>query len=87
MSGIVSKIKDHKYVTSLSLMAGLMVLMSITSFAAEDTETVTSITSAFGDIKATALAALAAVAGIAILLFGAIYAWKYGKKVFSVISK
>lgn len=88
MSGILTTIRNHKYVSSLSLSAGLMMLMAVSAFAAEaDDATVSSITSSFTTIKTTALAALAAVAGVAILLFGAIYAWKYGKKVFNVISK
>jgi len=42
---------------------------------------------AFGDLQATALAALGAVAVIAIALFAGIYAWRYGKKVFSIIAR
>lgn len=93
MSGIFTRFKNvlgnHRYATSLSLMAGLFVIASISSFAegTADTATVTAITGAFEDVKATGLAALAAVGVVAIVLFGGIYAWKYGKKVFSVIAK
>lgn len=52
-----------------------------------DTATVTSITTEFGNIKATALAALAALATIAVVLFGGIYAWRYAKQVFKIIAK
>lgn len=67
----------------------IMVVMAVPAFAAEtvDKETVTAITNAFSNVKATALACLAAIGGVAILLFAGIYAWRYGKKVFSVIAK
>lgn len=48
---------------------------------------VTSMTTEFTELQTIALSALGAVAGIAIALFAGIYAWRYGKKVFSVISK
>jgi hypothetical protein len=41
----------------------------------------------FGEIVTAAVTVLGAVAVSALILFGGIYAWKYGKKVFSVISK
>jgi hypothetical protein len=47
----------------------------------------TSITSEFGTIVTAAVTVLGAVAVSALILFGGIYAWKYGKKVFSTISK
>lgn len=51
-------------------------------------ETVTtSITEQFGTIQTTALTVLGSVATVAIVLFGAIYVWKYGKKLFGIISK
>jgi len=80
-------------VYTVAMMALVMCMMAVGSaFAAEgdgtpDTTTVGAITSAFADVKATALAALAAIATIAILLFAGIYAWRYGKKVFSIIAK
>lgn len=52
-----------------------------------DIETVNSIVSTMEIVQLTALAALAAIAVVAISLFGGIYAWKYGKKVFAVISR
>lgn len=47
----------------------------------------TSITTEFGEIVTAALIVLGSVAGAGLILFGGIYAWKYGKKVFSVIAK
>ena len=47
----------------------------------------TSITAEFGEIVTAALVVLGSVAGAGLILFGGIYAWKYGKKVFSVIAK
>jgi hypothetical protein len=52
-----------------------------------DNTIVEAITGAFGDLQATALAALGGVAVIAIALFAGIYAWRYGKKVFSIIAR
>lgn len=52
-----------------------------------DNTIVQAITDAFGDLQATALSALGAVAVIAIALFAGIYAWRYGKKVFSIIAR
>lgn len=46
-----------------------------------------AITSEFGEIVTAALVVLGSVAGAGLILFGGIYAWKYGKKVFSVIAK
>jgi hypothetical protein len=46
-----------------------------------------SITTEFGEIVTAALVVLGSVAGAGLILFGGIYAWKYGKKVFSVIAK
>lgn len=47
----------------------------------------TDIATQFGTIQTAALTILGSVAVIGIVLFGGIYAWKYGKKVFSVIAK
>lgn len=52
-----------------------------------DNTIVQAITGAFGDLQATALSTLGGVAVIAIALFAGIYAWKYGKKVFSIIAR
>lgn len=48
---------------------------------------VDSMTSAFDGVASTGLLALGAIGAIAITLFAGIYAWRYGKKVFSVIAK
>lgn len=88
MRGILSIFNKNKKTTSLSVVLGAMMVVGLSAMAADaDTAVVSSMTDAFGSIKATALAALTAIAGIAILLFGAIYAWRYGKKVFTIISK
>lgn len=88
MRGILKIFSKNKKTTSLSVVLGAMMVVGLSAMAAEaDAAVVASMTDSFGTIKATALAALAAIAGIAILLFGAIYAWRYGKKVFSIISK
>lgn len=51
------------------------------------TDATSGITDAFGSIESATLTILGAVAVVGIVLFGGIYAWKYGKKIFSVISK
>lgn len=78
---------------TMAVMALALMLFSATgAFAAvdpgtADQATVDAVHSAFNDVQATALAALAALGGVAILLFAGIYAWRYGKKVFSIIAK
>lgn len=42
---------------------------------------------AFGEVQTTALSALGTIGVIAIALFAGVYAWRYGKKVFSIIAK
>jgi hypothetical protein len=51
------------------------------------TSVVDSMKTAFSSLQATALTALGSIAVIAITLFSAIYAWRYGKQVFKIISK
>ena len=46
-----------------------------------------TVTTEFGEIVTAALTVLGSVAVAGLVLFGGIYAWKYGKKVFNVISK
>lgn len=74
-------------VTMLVFVLALSIMGQAFAAEAADTATVTAMTDAFGNVKATALAALAAIAAIAIVMFAGIYAWKYGKKVFSIIAK
>lgn len=59
------------------------------AFAADPdmTSVTTSVTSKFSEIVTAALVVLGSVAAAGLILFGGIYAWKYGKKVFSVIAK
>lgn len=89
MKGILNIFNKNKKTTSLSVVLGAMMVVGLSAMAAPvaDTAVVESMTSSFDNIKATGLAAVAAIAGIAIVLFGAIYAWRYGKKVFSIIAK
>lgn len=50
--------------------------------------TITSgITDTMGQIVTAGLAVVGAVALAAIVLFGGIYLWRYGKKVFNVVAK
>lgn len=51
------------------------------------TEVTTAINTEFGEIVTASLTVLGSVAVAGLVLFGGIYAWKYGKKVFNVISK
>lgn len=88
MKKFLSIFNKNKKATSLSVVLGAMMVMAMSAMAAEgDDAVVASMTEAFGGIKTTALLALASIGGIAIVLFGGIYAWKYGKKVFSIIAK
>lgn len=47
----------------------------------------TSITSEFQTIVTAGVTVLGSVAVAGLVLFGGIYAWRYGKKVFSTIAK
>lgn len=64
-----------------------MSAFGIDAFAATGDEVTTSIETSFGNIQTMALTALGALATIAIVLFGGIYAWRYSKKVFTIIAK
>ncbi len=87
MKKFLSIFNKNKKTTSLSVVLGAMMIISMSAMAAGEDAVVDSMTSAFDGIKTTALLALASIGGIAIVLFGGIYAWKYGKKVFSIIAK
>lgn len=45
------------------------------------------ITSSFASFGTACLSIVGAIGAAAIVLFAAIYAWKYGKKLFNIISK
>lgn len=51
------------------------------------TSATSGISDAFSGLETAAVGILGAVAVVGIVLFGGIYAWKYGKKIFNVISK
>lgn len=51
------------------------------------TEITSNITSTMGDIVTAGLVVVGAVAVAAIVLFGGVYLWKYGKKIFNVVAK
>ena len=80
-------LKQYKAVLAFAFAFGILSVLGLDAHAAGFEEVQQSVTSSMGSLKDAALAILAAVAGVAILLFGGIYAWRYGKKVFSVISK
>jgi hypothetical protein len=46
-----------------------------------------AVTSALTTIQENAVATLQAIAPIAILIFGSIFVWRVGKKVFNIIAK
>ena len=71
---------------SLVLCIVLVLVVCTSVFAAADTVTVTAMTGAFTDAKDTGLAAVAAIAAIAIMMFAAPFAWRYGKKIFKTVS-
>ncbi|MFD2334703.1 hypothetical protein ACFSR7_36125 [Cohnella sp. GCM10020058] len=85
------KTKWGKRFSAATLSLCLMIAMAVPAFAAgtevADADTVSAVTSAMTIVKLTAVAILAAVAVIAIVLFGGIYGWRYGKKVFTIIAK
>lgn len=94
MEGIktVKKFFSSKWAKVSTLVTVMCMSIVSSAMAAEttptvDQATVDSMTGAFGNVKATALAALAGLAVIAIALFAGVYAWRYGKKVFSIIAK
>lgn len=87
MKKFFERIAQYKGVLAFAFAFGLMSVFGLDAQAAGFEEVKTSVTSTMGDLKDAALAVLAGIAGVAILLFGGIYIWRYGKKVFSVISK
>lgn len=83
----IKGLKDKAFAIGAAGVAGALALSS-NAFAAEDLSSVTtSVTENFTSIQTMAITILGSVAVVAIVLFGGIYGWKYGKKVFSVISK
>lgn len=47
----------------------------------------TQVTDTFATIGTTVLTVIGAVAGTAVVIMGAILAWKYGRKLFGMIAK
>ncbi|MCL6587668.1 MAG: hypothetical protein K6T72_14355 [Anoxybacillus sp.] len=87
MKKFISFLSNFKSVFSLAFAFGVMTVFGFDAHAAGFSDVQTSVTSTMGDLKDAALSVLGAIAGVAILLFGGIYIWRYGKKVFSIISK
>jgi hypothetical protein len=87
MKKFIAFLSDFKSVFSLAFAFGIMTIFGLDAHAAGFSDVQTSVTSTMGDLKDAALSVLGAIAGVAILLFGGIYIWRYGKKVFSIISK
>lgn len=86
-NNVVKFANRHKKSVATGLATvGTLALVGAASASGVD-EVATSVTTQMTTIKNTAMTILASVAGIAIVLFGAIYGWRYGKKVFSIISK
>lgn len=69
------------------VVGSAVVALPVISHASGTDPTADSVSTAMDTIKTTALTVLGSVAAVAIVLFGGIYAWRYGKKVFNVISK
>jgi hypothetical protein len=93
MKNFVSTIKRYaskaKKGITAAMIAGAAVAYSTGASAAEPDMSVvtTSITAKFTEIVTAALLVLGSVAAAGLILFGGIYAWRYGKKVFSVVAK
>jgi len=90
MNKIIGKIKHAKTLVMTAIVA-LVLSVGQASFAAGEAGTLDGVAdnvkTQMGSIQSIALIVLGSVAGVAIVLFGAIYAWRYGKKVFAIISK
>jgi len=87
MNKALKLVKENKKATVTALATGLAIGAATAAGAEADTGTVTAVTTQMTAVKDTGIAVLASVAGVAILLFGGIYSWRYGKKVFSIIAK
>ncbi|MDR3289440.1 MAG: hypothetical protein LBT22_08440 [Peptococcaceae bacterium] len=57
---------------------------ALPAFAAGTADT--AVITAIGDIADTSIATLSGIAPVAITIFGAIFVWKIGKKVFGIIT-
>ncbi|MBY6269935.1 hypothetical protein [Parageobacillus thermoglucosidasius] len=86
---IWNHLKEYKFALAFAFAFGILSSLGFgASAASADYQQITdSVTSTMSGIKDAALVVIAAVAGVAILLFGGIFIWKYGKKIFAVISK
>lgn len=87
LSNFKSTFKKKSSVMFLAVVAMLSIATSAGAAPADMTAVTTSITEEFTGIVTAALIVLGSVAAAGLILFGGIYAWKYGKKVFNVISK
>lgn len=91
MKNFVKVVKNKFALLSMMAAVAMISVMGSASAAVTpgtaDQGTVDAMSTSFDSVKLTALLALASIAGIAIVLFAGIYAWKYGKKVFSIIAK
>ena len=75
-------------VSALIVATFSLVAMSSASAApVADQGTVDAIKDGMTGIQLTALATVGAVAGIAVLLFAAPFAWRYGKKIFQTVAR
>ncbi|WP_138756553.1 hypothetical protein [Paenibacillus sinopodophylli] len=90
MKNVIAWGKNKYFMTFMAMMA-IMMISAVSAMAAPgdpvaDTAIVDALSNSFTSLKLTAIAALTVIAQIAIVLFSAIYAWKYGKKVFKIVA-
>ncbi|HHK5531547.1 TPA: hypothetical protein ACQUHF_005628 [Bacillus paranthracis] len=83
---VLSFLATRKKNLALLMAVAIMALPTI-SMAAGETDPAATVTTQMTTIRDMALTVLGSVAAVAIVLFGGIYVWKYGKKIFSIISK
>lgn len=90
MTNLLEKIRSNKK-SLFGFMVAMALMMVATSAGAAapvaDAGTVTAVTDGMSGIQLTALAVVAAVAGIAVTLFAAPFAWRYGKKIFQTVAR
>ncbi|WNC17862.1 hypothetical protein [Brevibacillus brevis] len=75
-----------KAILNASAAVAVLVGGAVSASAADAVDT-TQITTTFTDITTTVLTVIGAVAATAVTVMGVILAWKYGRKLFSMIAK
>lgn len=76
-----------KMIVNTSLAVGVLAGSAVSAFAADPTVDTAQVTSTFTSLTTTVLTVIGAVAATAVTVMGVLLAWKYGRKLFSMLAK